>query len=134
MDQDLSHDPTTGELVSRLSQQISTLLRDELRLAQAELQVKTKKGGIGVGLFGIAVVIAVFAIGSFIAAAILGLANTVDGWLAATIVGAGLLVLAGLVALTGKREVTAAVPPVPQEAISGVHKDIAAMRRESTND
>ena len=43
---------STGELVSRLSEEVSTLIRDELRLAQAEMTQKTKKAGIGAGLFG----------------------------------------------------------------------------------
>jgi Protein of unknown function (DUF1469). len=40
---------STGELVSQLSEQVSHLVRDELRLAQAELKQKGKRAGIGPG-------------------------------------------------------------------------------------
>src|ERR1700709_2573515 len=91
-----------GELTGQLSQQISTLVRDELRLAQAELTAKGKKVGIGAGLFGAAGLIAAYAVGALTAAAILGLATAMDYWLAALIVGVVLLAGAGVAALLGK--------------------------------
>ena len=44
-------DRSIAELVKLASEQISRLVRDELRLAQAELAVKGKHAGIGIGLF-----------------------------------------------------------------------------------
>ena len=41
-----------GELVSRLSEQTSTLIRQEMALARAELTQKGKAAGIGAGMFG----------------------------------------------------------------------------------
>ena len=41
-----------GDLVKQLSEQTSTLIRQELRLAQLEMQEKGKRAGIGAGLFG----------------------------------------------------------------------------------
>lgn len=120
-----------GELTSRLSQQMSTLVRDELRLAQAETTAKAKKVGIGAGLFGGAGLISVFAVGALVAAAILGLATVVDAWLAAVIVGAALLLIAGLLALTGKNEVSAGTPPAPAEAIAGVKTDINTVKESA---
>jgi uncharacterized membrane protein YqjE len=120
-----------GELTSRLSQQMSTLVRDELRLAQAETVAKGKKIGIGAGLFGGAGLVAVFGIGALVAAAIIGLANAVDAWLAAVIVGAVLLALAGLLALTGKNEVSAGTPPAPEEAIAGVKTDLNTIKESA---
>ena len=117
-----------GELTARLSEQMSTLVRDELRLAQAETTAKAKKVGVGAGLFGGAGLTAVYGVGSLILAAILGLANVVDAWLAAVIVGVALLAIAGVLALTGKKEVSAANSPAPQEAIAGVKADINAVR------
>ncbi len=120
--------PSTGELVSRLSADMSTLIRDELRLAQAETATKAKKAGIGAGLFGGAGLFAFLALGAFVAAAILGLANVVDGWLAALIVGAALILIAGVAALIGKRDVSAAVPPVPTEAAEGIRADVSTLK------
>jgi MFS family permease len=119
---------TLGELTGQLSQQISTLVRDELRLAQAELTAKGKRAGIGAGFFGAAGVIAAYAVGALIAAAILGLAGPVDDWLAALIVGVVLLVAAGVAAFVGKRAVSKAAPLAPTEALAGVKQDVNAIK------
>ncbi len=119
---------SAGELVSRLSEQLSTLVRDEIRLAQAEVTEKGKKAGIGAGLFGGAGLIAYLGLGALVAAAILGLSEALDSWLSALIVGVVLLAIAGVLARTGKKEVSAAGPPLPREAIGGIKADVAALK------
>jgi hypothetical protein len=119
---------TLGELTGQLSEQISTLVRDELRLAQAELTAKGKKAGIGAGLFGVAGVLAAFAGGSLVAAAILGIATAVAYWLAALIVGIVLLAAGGFAAMVGKGAVGKAGPLAPTEAIAGVKQDVNAFK------
>jgi Putative Actinobacterial Holin-X, holin superfamily III len=126
-----SRDASLGELVSTMSEQLSRLMRDELRLAQAEMTAKAKKAGIGAGLFGGAGLLALYALGCFVAAAILGLAGPVPDWLAALIVGAALFVVVGIAALVGKKEVSAASPPVPTEAIDGVRTDVETLKSGS---
>jgi hypothetical protein len=121
-----------GELVSHMSEQLSRLMRDELRLAQAEMTAKAKRAGIGAGLFGGAGLLALYALGCFVAAAILGLAGPVPDWLAALIVGVALLVVVGIAALVGKKEVSAASPPMPKEAIEGVKTDVGTLRSGSS--
>lgn len=120
--------PSTGELVSKISEQLSRLLRDEMRLAQAELAQKGKRAGIGAGLFGGAGLVAVYGIGCLIAAAVLGLAQAVPAWLAALIIGAVLLLVAAVAALTGKKEVSQATPPVPEEAMHGLRTDVETVK------
>ena len=117
-----------AQLVQDLSQQTATLVRQELRLAQLEMQQKGKKAGIGLGLFGGAGVIAFYGVGAVIAAAILALATAVDGWLAALIVAVVLFALAGIAALVGKKEVADAVPPMPQGAIDSTQKDVQEIK------
>jgi len=119
-------DASTGELVARLSHDVSELVRDELRLAQAEVTEKSKRLGIGAGLFGAAGLLALYAVGVLIATAVLALALVVDAWLAALIVGVALLAAAGIASLLGKREVEDAVPPVPREAMAGIKQDVHA--------
>ncbi|CAB4923374.1 unannotated protein [freshwater metagenome] len=120
-----------AQLVQDLSQQTATLVRQELRLAQLEMQQKGKKAGIGLGLFGGAGVIAFYGVGAVIAAAILALATAVDGWLAALIVAVVLFALAGIAALVGKKEVADAVPPMPQGAIDSTQKDVQEIKDRS---
>jgi uncharacterized membrane protein YqjE len=120
-----------AQLVQDLSQQTSTLVRQELRLAQLEMQQKGKKAGIGLGLFGGAGVVAFYGAGALVAAAVLALATAVDGWLAALIVAVVLFALAGVAALIGKKEVTDAVPPVPEQAVDSTQKDIQEIKDRS---
>ena len=126
--------PSTGDLVSQLSTEISTLVRDELRLAQVEVTGKAKHAGIGVGMFGAAGVLALYGVGVLIAAAVLALALVLDAWLAAVIVGVVLLAIAGVVALRGKSQVAEAGPPVPTQAVENVKADIDAVRRRSDHE
>jgi uncharacterized membrane protein YqjE len=129
-----SGDLSTGELVSRLSTELSQLVRDELRLAQVEVKGKAKKAGLGVGMFGAAGLLALYGVGALIATAILGLALAVDAWLAALIVTVVLLVAAGIAALLGKKRVQEAVPPVPSRAVDSVKRDIDTVRHAHAND
>jgi hypothetical protein len=118
---------STAELVQRAAEQLSTLVRDELQLARVELARKGRSAGIGAGLFGGAGVFVVYGTGALVAAAILGLAQVLAGWLAALIVGGALLLAAGMLALVGLGQVKRAVPPVPESAVRSVRADIDAV-------
>lgn len=124
----MTDNASTGELVSKLSQEVSELIRDELRLAQVEVSGKAKKAGVGVGLLGTAGIIALYGVAVLIATAILALALVLDAWLAALIVGVALLAVAGVAAVLGKNRVAEAAPPVPSDAIESVKKDVAAVK------
>jgi hypothetical protein len=107
-----------------MTEQVSTLVRGEIALAESELKQKGTKAAIGGGLFGGAAVVAVFGVGTLVACAVLGLATVLDAWLAALIVAVVLLAGAGVLALIGKRDFKAATPPLPTDAIEGVKQDI----------
>ncbi|HEX6654347.1 MAG TPA: phage holin family protein [Thermoleophilaceae bacterium] len=121
-------DKSLGDLVQDLSRQTSTLIRQEMRLAQAELTEKGRHASKGAGMFGGAGVIALYGVGALIAAAILGLATVLEPWIAAAAVGAGLLAIAGILALTGKREIDEATPPKPELAIESVQRDVDTVK------
>ncbi|MFB9908664.1 phage holin family protein [Allokutzneria oryzae] len=121
-------EPTTGELVAQLSEQVSRLVKDEMRLAQAELKEKGKRAGIGAGALGASGVLALYGLAALIAGLVLLLALGLAPWLSAVIVGAGLLLIAGVLALIGKRQVAKAVPPVPEHAMANVREDIATLK------
>ena len=120
---------STGELVGQLSDQVSRLVRDEVRLAQAEVTQKAKRLGIGAGLFGGAGVVAILGLGALVTAAILGLANVLPGWLAAILVAVVLFAVAGVLALLGKKDVARATPPLPTETIASVQADVDAVKK-----
>ena len=123
-----SSDASVGQLASQLSEQLSRLVRDEMALAQVEAKQRVKHFGVGFGMFGAGGVFLFYGAGAAIAGAILGLANVVSGWLAAIIVAAALILLAGIVALVGKKSIDRGNPPIPTETISRVREDVAAVK------
>src|SRR5580693_7421644 len=94
--------PSTGELVKRLSEQVSVLVRDELKLAQLEMTRKGKQAGLGIGMFGASGLVALYAVGCLVACAVIAISGAVTAWLAALIIGAALLAVSGATALLGK--------------------------------
>jgi uncharacterized membrane protein YqjE len=117
-------DQSTAELVQRASEQITTLVRDEIALAKAEVTEKAKHAGIGVGLFGGGGVLALYGVGVLIATLVLVLDIWLWAWLAALIVTVALFLVAGILALLGKNQVSKAAPPEPKAAIASVKADV----------
>jgi uncharacterized membrane protein YqjE len=120
---DLREQPI-GDLLKQLSQETTTLVRQELELAKAEMAEKGKQAGKGAGMFGGAGVVGFLALGALTAALILGLDGFMKAWLAALIVGLVYAAIAGVLALTGKKEVQQATPPVPEQTVDSVKEDV----------
>ena len=129
----LSGDPehSTGELVKLLSEQVSVLVRDELKLAQLEMTSKGKQAALGAGMFGAAGLTALYAVGCLLACAIIAISGVVVAWLAALIVGVALLAVAGTAALLGRQRLRRAAPPVPAEAAASVKADVEEIRERT---
>ncbi|HET7013292.1 MAG TPA: phage holin family protein [Streptosporangiaceae bacterium] len=123
-------EPSTGELVRQLSEQVSTLLRDELKLAQLEMSRKGKQAGTGVGLLGGSGLIALYGVGCLIACAIIAISGVLRAWLAALIVGAVLLAVAAIAALIGKTSLSKATPPVPKETAESLKADVVVIKEK----
>jgi hypothetical protein len=121
-------DRSAAELVKQLAEQTTTLARQEIRLAQLELQEKGRRAGIGAGAFGAAGIIALYAVGAVIAGSIILLATALAAWLAAIVIGAALALIAAAVALFGKRQIDEATPPAPQQAIASVKRDVDVVK------
>jgi hypothetical protein len=116
-------DRPMGELVKQLAQETSTLVRQEIELAKAEVTEKGRQAGMGAGMFGGAGVTGLLALGALTAAAILALDLAVAAWLAALIVAAVWAAVAGALALAGKGRVQEATPPAPQ-TVETVKEDV----------
>lgn len=119
---------STAELLSRLSDQAATLVRDEIALAKLELAAKARSAGIGAGLFSVAGVLGLFGAGTLIAAAVLGLAEALPGWLAALLVAIAIFAVAAVVLVIGKGKIAEATPAKPAEAIENVKLDLAQVK------
>ena len=123
-----TEDVPTAELVQRLGTEVSTLVRDELALARAELVEKGRRAGTGAGLFGGAAVIALYGVAALLLTGGAALALVLPAWAAALIVAAVLFTAAGVAALVGKRQVAQAVPPEPLAAMESGRRDVAAVK------
>ncbi|MFF4632771.1 phage holin family protein [Streptomyces griseorubiginosus] len=125
---DRSGQEPVGELVQRASQQLTELVRGELRLAQAEMKEKGKRYGKGGGLFGGAGLVGFLMAQAMVATAIAALAVPLPVWAAALIVTAVLGVIAAVMALTGKKQVEQAGSPTPEQTIENVKADVAEIK------
>ena len=122
---------STGELVTMMSEQVSVLIRDELKLAQLEMTSKGKQVALGAGMFGASGMAAVYGVGCLLACAIIAIAGVVPAWLAALIVGAVLLATAGIAALVGKQRLQRATPPLPEEAVASTKADVEEIKERA---
>jgi uncharacterized membrane protein YqjE len=121
----------THKLVNDLSEQVSMLVRDELRLARMELTEKGKHAGFGAGLFGAAGTVAFLGSAALVTAIILLLALVMPGWAAAAIVAGVLFIVAAVLGMIGKNQMKQAAPPVPRETIASVKADIDMVREHA---
>ena len=120
-----------SELVQRASEQLAELVRGELRLAQAEMEQKGKRFGKSGGLFGGAGVIGFLTLEALTATVIAALAVVLPVWAAALIVTGVLGVIAAVLALAGRKEISQATPPVPERAIASVKEDVAEIKERA---
>ena len=124
---------SVGELMTRLSEQTSRLVRDELALAQLEIKDSAKQAGKGAGLLSGAGVLALYGLGAAIATAIIALALVLPLWASALIVTAVLFVAAGIAALVGRKEIQQ-VSPTPQRAVDNVSRDVEEVQEARHRD
>ena len=115
---------STAELVQRASEQFSRLVRDELTLARAELTEKGRHAGRGAGLLGGGGLVALYGLGALVLAAIYGLAVVWPAWLSALVIGASLLIVAGILAAVGGSQVKQAGRPMPERTVRSVRDDL----------
>jgi hypothetical protein len=113
-----------GELFGKLSTETSTLIRQEMALARAELTEKGKEAGKGAGLFGGAGAVGLLGAGAITAGIILLLDLAIAAWLAAIIVGLVYVAVAAVLGLKGRDRIQAATPPVPEQTVDTVKEDV----------
>jgi hypothetical protein len=123
MADDLRERPLT-ELLSRLSEETTRLVHQELDLAKAELAAKGRQAGAGAGLMGAAGALGLAALGALTACLILALNAVLPAWLAALIVTVVLAAIAAVLALRGRDKVKQAGPPMPEQTIETVKEDV----------
>ena len=122
-------DPSIGELLTRLSAQTGRLVRDEMKLAQKELQKSLRHAGKGAGLISAAGLVAFLGAATLVAAAVTALALILPVWAAALIIGVVLLAVAALAAMVSRREAERATPAAPR-TMANVRRDVDSVRSD----
>jgi uncharacterized membrane protein YqjE len=112
-----------GDLLKQLSQETSTLVRQEMALARAELGEQGKRAGTGAGMLGGAGVAGLLTLGALTATVIALLDLAMVTWLAALIVTVVWAVIAAVLAAQGRTKLKQAGPPAPQ-TVETVKEDV----------
>ncbi|MFI0481313.1 phage holin family protein [Actinomadura sp. 9N215] len=126
-------EPGTGELVRQAAQQVSELMRAELRLAVAELKDKGRHAGTGAGMFGGAALVALYGLAVLLAAAVAAIAVALPVWAAALIIGGFLMLVAGVLAILGRAQTRKATPAKPEQAMDGARQAVAELKERATH-
>lgn len=121
-------DQPTAALVRQLSEQMTTLVRDEMELARQEVRRKGRRFGAGAGALGTAGLLALTGAGTLLATVILAIDLALPAWLSTLIIGVALLGLAGIAAMAGRAEVRRGGSPLPEQTMTSVREDIDTVR------
>ncbi len=118
-------DRPIGELLKQLSQETSTLVKQELELAKAEMTQKGKHAGVGAGFIGGGALFGLGAFAALTAALIALLATAVDHvWVAALMVALAYGAVAAVLGQQGKDKIQEAAPAAPEQTVETVKEDV----------
>jgi len=129
---DLRERPVT-ELLKQLASETTTLVRQELDLAKAEVREKGRKAGPGFGLIGGAGAMALCAFGALTAFFVLALDGAIPNWLAALVVALVYGAIAAFLYLRGKEKVEDAGSPVPEQTVETLKEDVEWAKHPTTS-
>lgn len=118
---------TIGQLVSDATADLSSIVRGEIELAKVEVKSDAVNAGKGAGMFVGAGVLGLYAFGLLLLAAAWGLATWMPLWAGLLIVAVVLLVVAGVLAFIGKKNVSK-VQGKPVKTIDNAQKTLAAVK------
>ena len=123
-------DRSLGTIIKELMEDISTLFRSEIALLKWEFKDTVAKLGGGIGLFAGALFLALVGVAFLFVTIVLGLvALGVPAWLSALIVTVVLFVVAGVLAMMGKRKFAAA-QFVPTKSVEQIKSDIETIKSD----
>ena len=128
---EVRQEPSLGELFSELSQEASTLIRQEVQLAKAEVTQKATQAGREAAFVAAGGLVAYAGFLALIAAAILGVAEFLPLWLSALLIGvivAGVGYLVLQKGMNGLKEIN----PRPERTIETLREDKEWLKQQVT--
>lgn len=121
--QPIEPDASVGELLSRVTDDFSQLVRTHVELAKVEIKEEVTRAGKGAGFLTGGAVAALFALMMLSFALAWGLAEVIDAGWAFLVVGLLWTAAATFLGLTGRRELQT-VDPVPEVTAKTIRDDI----------
>lgn len=113
-----------GELLSGLASDTSLLVKQEIELAKVEVSAKAKKAGKGAGMLAAAGVVGLLALITLTILLIVILDAFLELWLAVLLVLVLWTAVAAVLALSGKKKLQEAAPPVPEQTTQTLKEDV----------
>ena len=127
--QKLAEERSLGDLFSELASETSTLVRQEVALAQTELTQKAASVGKNIGFLVIGGAVGYAALLAVLAAAIIGLANFVPAWASALIVGVVVAVVAFLLISSALKSLKT-TELTPRETVKSLKDDAEWLKNQ----
>lgn len=124
-------DRSLGELFAELARETSTLVRQEVTLAKTEMTDKATKAGKDVASMAVGGAVAYAGFLVILAAIVLLLAEVMDTWLAAFIVGAAVLAI-GYVLIQRGREALKKEDLAPRQTMETLKEDAEWAKRQTS--
>jgi Ca2+/H+ antiporter len=115
-------DASLGELIGNISNDLSTLFRQEVELAKAEVKQEAAKAGKAGGMLGGAAFAGYLAVVLLSFALVFGLANVMDAGWAALIVAVIWLIVGAVLYANGRKQLKR-VDPVPHRTVDTIKED-----------
>jgi len=123
---------SVGELAGSITKDLSTLMRQELDLAKAEVKQEARKSGKAAGMFGAAGFAGYLVLLFASIAGWWGLANVMDeGW--AALIVTGVWAVIGAVAFSAGRRQARQIHPTPERTVETVKEIPDALRGQGGN-
>jgi len=113
---------SVGQLMSEIAADVSTLMRQEVELAKAEIKIEAGKAGKAAGMLGGAGFAGYLAVVLLSFAAVFGLANVMDAGWAALIIAVVWGIVGAVLYLNGKKKLQT-VDPMPRRTVDTLKED-----------
>ena len=115
-------EPSLGELLTDLTREMSTLVRQEVTLAKTEITQQATSAGKDVGYMAAGGAIAYAGLLAIVAGLAILLSHLIPGWLAAFIVGA-IVIGAGYMLIDRGRKELAKLDLMPKQTMQTLQED-----------
>jgi uncharacterized membrane protein len=121
---------SSGEIIQDLLENVQEILRSEVRLAKAEITQEAKKAARSVAISAGGAILAIFALGLVLWAAVYALSLVLPMWAAALIIGVLVGIIAGAMIAAGRTRMKQ-VNPKPETTIRSVKENVEWVKNQT---